>query len=539
VPARGHDPVMTRALAGVLLALAMWAGVPAQELPVLHIEASVGDAGGRAVPVAQYVLLVSANPPSAPPRLVHTSPDGTADVPLRPGSYTVESDRPFVLAGRSYTWVQMVDIAAGGDTTLRLTAANADVGAATADLLREAAAAASTPEAREDSILSTSQASTFELWTPRVRAAGFLVDARGLVATSRRAIGDATAVEVQVSPSVKVAGTVLVADTSQDAAIVRVDPSAVGGIRPVPLACDAPAAAGADHYLIDVPWFGPRDVTSLLVVSAGAAGGPVFAGDDRAIGLSAPAEDDDGHGDIDVRVVGADRVCQALALARARLDTPPPDATRLPIEPARRLGVADTDAAKAGGAFSLGPYQLSSSDFDISFLTPAVLAGAEARRGWSGVRADELSGLRVATDFEYWSDYVASAPPLLYVRVTPRLVEGFWTKVARVAASTQGADIPPIKRLRPGFSHLRLLCGGKDVTPIHPFRIQARVTETEAIEEGFYVFDPAAIGPSCGTVSLVLSSVKDPEQTETRTVDPAIVRRVWDDFANVRAASDR
>src|SRR5262245_34225650 len=108
------------------------------------------------------------------------------------------------------------------------------------------------------------------------------------------------------------------------------------------------------------------------------------------------------------------------------------------------------------------------------------------------------------------------------------MVESFWMKLARGAASTQGAALPPIKRMRPGFSRMRLLCGGKEVTPIHPFRIQARVTETDAVEEGFYAFDPAAIGPTCGTVSVVLSSVKDPTKTETRTVDPAIVRRVWD-----------
>ncbi len=109
-------------------------------------------------------------------------------------------------------------------------------------------------------------------------------------------------------------------------------------------------------------------------------------------------------------------------------------------------------------------------------------------------------------------------------------------KVARGAAATQGAQIPPIKRLRPGFSQMKILCGGRDVVPIHPFRLQARVTETDAVEEGFYVFDPAAIGPDCGTVAIVVSSVKDPARTETRTVDAAILRRVWDDFAGVRAA---
>jgi hypothetical protein len=77
---------------------------------------------------------------------------------------------------------------------------------------------------------------------------------------------------------------------------------------------------------------------------------------------------------------------------------------------------------------------------------------------------------------------------------------------------------------------MRLLCGGREVMPIHPFRIQARVTETEAIEEGFYAFDPDAIGPACETAAIVLSSVKDPDKTETRPIDPAILRQVAADF---------
>jgi hypothetical protein len=259
----------------------------------------------------------------------------------------------------------------------------------------------------------------------------------------------------------------------------------------------------------------------------------VFAEDGRFVGLSSPAEDANVRGLIDVRVVAAADICEALVMARSKMDAAaPPDAARLPVEPTRRLPPPTATAR----AFTLTPYQLSSSDFDITFLTPPVLAAADARRDWTGGSVEQMNRLRAATEFDNWSEYVAGAPPQLYVRVTPRLVESFWMKLARGAASTQGAEIPPIKRLRPGFSRMRLVCGDKAVTPVHPFRIQARVTETEAVEEGFYVFEAGAIGPECGSVSIVLSSVKDPSKTETRTVDPAIVRRVWDDFADVRTA---
>ena len=534
---------MRRILASVLVALAVWGGASAQELPVLHLKVSVLNADRQSIPVARHALLISENPATAAPRRVVTSPEGTAQIRLQPGNYTVESDGPFVLDGRSYEWVQSLNVVAGRDTTLALTA-DAAGGAVKADVRSEAATASTAPGATRDlreSILSTWQASAFELWTPLARAAGLLADDRGLVATSLRAIGDATSVEVQVSQTVKVTGAVILADASRGVAVVRVHPSAVDGIRPVPLDCDAAASAPADRdrYAIDVPLFGPKDINASLEVSAGAAGGPVFAGDGRVVGLTSPTGQGDGRGRADVRVVARESVCEALASALLKLDaSAPPVATRLPVEPTRRLPRAPADPV-AARAFGFAPYQLSSSDFDILFVTPAVLAAAEGRRGWTGGRPDEQNRLRLARDFEDWSEYVETAPPVLFVRVSPRLVEGFWMKVARGAASVQGAQIPPIKRMRPGFSRMRLLCGDHEVTPIHPFRIQTRVTETDAIEEGFYAFDPGAIGPDCATVSIVLSSVKDPSKTETRTVDPVVVRRIWEDFASVRAMSDK
>ena len=536
---------MGRVLVSAVVALAVWAGPAGQELPVLRLKATLLDAERRQIPVARHALLISDDPVTTAPRRVVTLPDGTAQIRLRPGRYVVESDRPFVYERQTYEWMQTVDVKLGQDAVVELTAANAHVAVATNAGLAEPVA--NSPLDHATAILTSWQASAFELWTPHVHAAGFLADERGLVATSLRALvldpargaADVASVEVQISPSMKVIGAVIVADAPSDVAIVRVHPSAIGGIRPVPIACDAAMApAEAERYVIGVPLFGPPNVESSFVVSAGAAGGPVFAPDGRAIGLSSPAEQRDASRSVEIRIVGAASICEALRSARAKLDAAsPPDAMPLPVEPTR--SAPGTAASSAGGSFSLTSYQLSSSDFDLTFLTPSLIVAAAGKRGWTGVRAEELSGLRVATEFENWSAYVVDAPPLLFVRATPRLVESFWMKVARGAASTQGAALPPIKRMRPGFSRMRLLCGGKDVTPIHPFRIQARVTETDAIEEGFYAFDPAAIGPACGTVSIVVSSVKDPNRTETRTVDPVIIRRVSEDFASIRTAAGK
>src|SRR5204863_6093791 len=159
-------------------------------------------------------------------------------------------------------------------------------------------------------------------------------------------------------------------------------------------------------------------------------------------------------------------------------------------------------------------------DFDVAWITPVLTYGAQAsgRERRSRTRAPDTAQtlLQPLMDFSNWSEYVADFPPVLLVRVTPKLVEGFWTTVARGAARTQGVALPPIKHFKSGFSRMRAFCGEAEVTPIHRFKLEQRVSETDAIYEGLYVFDPGALGPHCGTVKLVMYAEKAPEKSDTR-----------------------
>src|SRR4029453_7089843 len=181
---------MLRALVVATLSLAATYVAAPQDLTVLHIKVVVVDADGRATPVPRHALLVSENPASASPRRVVTALDGPADVRVRPGNYTVESDRPFTFNGKTYQWTQMIDIPASPDAVLELTAANAEV---------ETATSAGTSEADPSALLIQWQDSVFALWTPTAHASAFVIDAKGLVATNQRVVGAATAVEVQLT----------------------------------------------------------------------------------------------------------------------------------------------------------------------------------------------------------------------------------------------------------------------------------------------------------------------------------------------------
>ena len=131
-------------------------------------------------PVPRHVLLVSDNPTSAPPRRVLTALDGTAEVTLRPGNYTVESDQPVAFQGKSYEWAQPVDVIAGRTTELELTMANAEIGSATPSTAGLNAAVESDPSL----LLLPWHDSVFGIWSPIAHASGFVIDSNGLLVTT-------------------------------------------------------------------------------------------------------------------------------------------------------------------------------------------------------------------------------------------------------------------------------------------------------------------------------------------------------------------
>lgn len=531
-------------LAGLVVVASHWAS--GQTHGVLRVSVTWLDTGQNVAPVAHHALLVSDDPPSAPPRRIVTAVDGTVDIKLRPGVYTVESDRPVAFNGRAYRWRQTVEIPEGRDVALEFTADNAEVEPALPDAVPPVVSEVSAPSF----LLSEWEDSVVALWTPTSRGSGFVVDARGLVATSRQVIGDATAAAVQLSPSVKVAARVVAADAGRDVAVLWIEPTVAGSVRPVPNECPPPVTSpvvdGQELFTIGAPLRGPKDLAwanvrlepdGLLAdfgLEAGAAGGPVFTATGDLVGITSVADETDETSRSRSRVVRASDVCHVLASSAQEMDaTAPPSGTALPVEPSRPFPLDALEEGARRHSGSLAPYQLSSADFDVSFFTPVLVYAAQQRSGRTGgpYTPEAMEERRRVTDFGRWSDYVEAVPPVVLVRVTPKLEQGFWARVARGAAWTQGVSLPPITRFKPGFARMRVLCGSTEVPPIHPFTLDTRVSESDAIREGLYVFHPDALGPHCGTVTLVLSSEKAPTRGDTRVVDPRLIDLIWRDVA--------
>lgn len=502
----------------------------AQALSTLHITVTLTDATGKMTPVARHALLISEEPPTTAPRRTLTTLAGTADITLRPGRYAVESDQPVAFEGRSYEWAQRVDIIAGRDATLALTAGNASVG-------RPAAAASSaTPSDTDPSFLASQwQQSVVALWTPTQHASGFVIDARGLIVTNAHAVGMATSAEAQFAPDIKVRATVLAADSARDVAILWVNPSVISSLQPLPLGCGQtrPSVAnGQQLYAIgaemtgnkgltpgNVTGVGPRLLLSDLALARASAGGPVFTAGGLIGFTTDDARDPDGRSD--TRVVRIDEVCAVIASAEKNMtQAMPPDATHLPLEP-RPVAISALSEAVKNRAGSLSPYSMSTTDFDVTFITPVHIYGAK----------DQVR--RPVMDFGDWSEYLADYPRALLVRVTPKMAEGLWAKVARGAAMTQGMSLPAMKRAKAGFLRMRAFCGDIEVAPIHPFVVEHRLSQTQVISEGLYMFEPSSLGPQCSAVRLTVYSESEPDKGDTRIVDQKVVEQITRDFTSL------
>ena len=523
----------------LVLALVVLMTPPAAaQLNVLHISVTIADQNGQPMPVPRFRLQVSDNPATALPRRLITSLDGKVDIRLAPGNYSVESEKPLISGGRSYQWAVTVDVVLGRDAKVELTGTNAEI----ADATDSASAAAATIEADPSTLLGRWQDSLVAIWTATAHGSGVLLDSSGLIAADQQVIGTSTSVEVQLSPAVKVEGSVVASDAMRGIALIRIAPSIASTTKALPLECDttpetltvgqlitaleAPLARRRDTRVGAIESVLANFIDTDLVASNSGSGGPVFAPSGRLIGLTTLVRESSDRPSNRARVIRTKRVCEFLEWAAEKIkSTPAPAATQLPVERANAGSAGAVDLTAKTAAANASLYRVATDNFTIEFITPNRLIAARdkppsALRG----QLDPLS------EFSNWTEYVDGVPPVLLVRVTPKFAEGFWTKVGRGVAMTQGVSIPSIKRPTGDFGSMRVRCGDTEVVPVHPLKLEHKLSEKDTLVEGLYAFDPGALTPACATVTLQVFSEKDPRKPEAIVVNPKVLDRVSQDF---------
>ena len=521
-----------RVLVAALIASLIAPAVAAQETALLRIVVTVPDADGNAVPVPRAQLLITDNPSTREPRRVRTGPDGTVEVKLAPGNYTVESDVPVRLGARVFAWTRTLDVPAGRNTVLELTADNSD-----ADVDAAAAAVDAGGATRADGavILNKWQSSVAEIWSPMRHATGFVIDARGLIATSDRALGEAANVEVEFGSGadrIKVAGRVIASERVKGVTLIWIDPAITKARAPIAPSCAAPQPEPIAHDDRVVALIAPMleaktalpgtairpDLQSFRAdwnIDDTSAGGPVFDADGVAIGITVGTADSDESANRrrqDSYVIPLHNACSVIAAAEQKMAAAkPPAGTLLRTE----AGLPPRRAARTGTPqkSQMMPPLIRADDYDLSLMTPAM------------VNTDRTTST-TRNYFGYWSPYIGAAPDVLIVRVSPQFEESLWRTIARGAASTQGVALPPMPSFTANFGRMRAFCGAAEVMPIRRFIIETPVDKRNPIREGAYVFAMTDFGPDCGTVRFELFSEKSPTKGDTRTVDPAVFTKI-------------
>lgn len=502
------------AIVAILLALAAGQGAG-----TLRVRVVLLDASGVATPIPRLTLLVSDNPPIDEPRRVRTTAEGSIELKLPAGSYTVELDEPIGFRGKAYTWTQIVEVVDGRDTVLDLNTGNAEE------------AGRARVNADSATLLTSWRDSVVEIWTPTRHASGFVVDAaRGLIATSHRAMGSATSVEVELTSGrerFKVAGRVVVSERDPGAAIVWINPEALKSTRALHFECAAASRPEVNYKdivsTITASMFANKEMSDGIVtrttaqaifsdmrIGSDSEGGPVFEESGALVGISAIDPRAEAQRWNEAWVVPAQHACKVLAAAVTRTAAAlPPPGTRLPLDPTAPAAPPATTATAQSPAPTV-----SASTFDITLLTPARIRNNTT--GPAGFRSD----------FGSWTDYVREVGHVVLVRVSPQFEESLWKTLARGAAATQGVMLPALKSLTANFQQLRAYCGNVEVLPIHPFIIEYQIAGRSPVREGLYVFEPGAFGPHCASIRLSLFSEKEPQRAVPETIDPKLFDRL-------------
>jgi S1-C subfamily serine protease len=536
--------------------------VASQTQQLLRVRILLIDSDLNVKPVPKHVVLITPRSPAAEPRRFVMGMDGTADTSLPPGDYVVQSEKPVEFQGKSYRWTQSFTMKSGVDTLLELSVDNATIESNTPRL----SAAADLP-----SLFRDWQNSVVTVWSDTGHGSGFLIDRKGLVATNQHVVGRADSVQVQLSPTVKVPATVLAANPTKDVAVLWIDPQVVENVRPVRLAYavdgKAPVVEGQQVFTIGSPLHQRKLMTSGIVsriearaiisdvnINHGNSGGPLFATDGQVIGITTFGDFSSSGGPGISGIVRIDEAREVIAEAVNKSATrEPPKGTLLPIEPLRPFPVDALKEAVQGRKFKVSDYQLRAADFDVTFVTPVLTYGVQyqteqanlqeraKRNKKAGAVQDSMQPFE---EFKNWAEYVGEFQPVLMIRATPKLVEGFWSAFGRGLAESQGRYAGPANmHFKADFYKMRVFCGATEVTPIHPFKIEHRVAVSntavnvnDATYEGLYVFEPSALGPHCGSVRMVLFTEKEPEKGDNRVIDAKSLQQIWQDFAPYRAA---
>jgi len=489
-------------------------------------------------PVPFFVVHLQKEGASDAPAELKTDLDGKAEKELPPGRYTLSSAKPIEFQGQRYSWNFQLQITPA-EKHIDLTNDNAKTEALPPG--SSPAPGNKSPSGAADGELTTLfnklKDSVVAVHSDFGTGSGFLVDSSGLVVTNNHVVTSSLYLDVQFDDKRKVPARLVTADADKDVAVIRFDPSAFpeGVVAPLlPNTAASHLAVGQRVFTIGNPLGRDKVLTTGIIskiekdslnsdlnINPGNSGGPLFTLDGQVVGITTSL----------LRtlasIVPVEFVRPQVEQARKNIaGEAPPSPVLLPVVPADFFPADALRNLLKEEKLDTRSYFFDAGEFQVGFFTPPLTyyfrheqEMAAARKAAKRSSGDAATPKPPASALEDAQDY----RPILVVRVRPKYSAMF--KV----------------RFKNGFVRMRLLCGGKEVTPILPGREEfdlydQRERKVDTTYQGAYEYLPGAVSPTCGALLLEIYSEKNPNTPETRAVDPATIQRVWADFEPFRLA---
>lgn len=533
----------------ILFAVALHAQAPEV---ALKVHAVLVDKDLNQKPVPHLAITLHRTDAPGPAISLKTTLEGRAEISLPPGKYKLTTPEPLEFQGQRYQWELEFTLAAA-EVLLELSNDNAKV-------TPLAAAASAQPSEDLTAQFKLLRNSVVTVQSEFGHGTGFIVDPGGLVITNEHVIGKSEYLAVQFDEKRKVAAALLASDAQKDIAILRVNLSAYPEAVIAPLlkagSNKAPAAEGERVFTIGNPLNQQKVLTTGVVsrveakaiisdinINPGNSGGPLFNSSGVVIGITTYNQQAK-HGP---GLSGMVRIEEAFPLveeARAKISgTAPPSAALLPVEPQDNYPMDALRTLTPAGKAERAPYIFSAGDFDVIVMTPALSYRIyldrqreleKEREKRNKKRGDTSAEDSSGPDVKNWE--ADEHKPKITISVEPQLKVKFW-------ASMAAPDRRVRARFKTDFFRMRLLCGGREITPIRPGKVQlvGGETATAAVNDtsyvGLYDYLPDAISPSCSQITLEIYADKNSPPT-VKSLDADTIQAVWNDFEPYRRSRE-
>ena len=542
-----------------VLLLACTLAAQTRDVVKVHVRVVLVDRELNQKPVPFFMVSLKHGAQSAE---VKTGLDGTAEINLAPGKYTVASLKPAELGGQQFSWKLTVTLG-GGEQNVDLTNDNASIEETSAPAAKPAGDSSGGDLSRYFKRLKNT---VVTVKSEAGHGTGFFVDSKGLVLTNQHVVANSEYLAVQFDREHKIAARLIAADPQRDVALLWVNMAALPNAAPAPLyrpgPGKAPAQEGERVFTIGSPLTLDKIITTGIIskveahtilsdinINPGNSGGPLFNSDGQVIGLTTfGTQEGSGPG-----VSGIVRIEEALTLLeqnRAKATGTPPPGSLLPVEPLIPYPVTGLTEALKGDKFDSRPYYLEAGDFYIALSTPPFdyreaeerrlqAERAQRKRNKKSAQA-ETENSSEADVPKRWEEEAGAHPAVFGIYVIPKAKEGAGSAWSRSFSLSMTAKL----KFKTDFRSMKLFCGSTEIQPINPGRIPVTVSVRnrmvrmeDSTYKGIYLFAPDAVNPDCKEVKLTIYSSKSDEPV-TKVLEEKSVRRVWEDFAAFRRAED-